>query len=251
MLMYVDESGDVGQFIPNQSSNSSHFILSGLIISQEEWLSYLQNIKTFRRHIKTKYGLLLNEEIHASELIRVKKIKAYKQIRKSERLAILRLFIRQMPLMFPKAKVVNICLNKTEFSQHTNFMELAWRRLIQHYDTYLKEFVNDKGIIIADDTNSDLIRNLMREMRIYKPVLPQSIGTSQAPTDNILEDPFTRNSKHSYFIQAVDCIAQALYRKEFPKASLKKYGIDRFFEYLEPLLLRTTDEQDKYGIVRK
>lgn len=251
MLMYVDESGDVGAFIPNHSSNSPHFILSGLIISQEEWLSYLQNIKTFRKHIKTQYGLLLKEEIHAAELIRVTKIKAYKQIHKSDRLMILKSFVQQMPAMLPNAKIINISLDKTQFPPDTDFMELAWKRLIQRYDNFLKKSVNDKGIIVADDTNSDLIRNIMRKMRVYNPVPSLYSGTYQAPTDNILEDPFTRDSKHSYFIQAVDCIAQALYRKEFPKGSLKKYGIDKFFDYLEPILLKDANRKDANGIVRK
>lgn len=251
MIMYVDESGDVGHFTPQQSSNSPHFILSGLIISQDEWLIYLQNLKTFRRHLKKQYGLLLNEEIHASELIRVKKIAAYKNIRKSDRIAILKLFIQQMPAMFPQAKIINVCFDKTNFTSDTNFMELAWQRLIQRYDTFLKKSVNDKGIIVADDTNSDLIRNLMRKMRVYNPVPSRYGGTYQAPTNNILEDPFTRDSKHSYFIQAVDCIAQALYRKEFPKGSLKKFGIDKIFDYLEPMLLKQASRKDDKGIVRK
>ena len=251
MLMYVDESGDVGQFIPGYSQNSQHFVLSGLIISQEEWLSYLQNIKIFRRHIKSQYGLLLKEEIHAAELIRVKKIAAYKQIRKSDRIYILKMFIQQMHVMFPNAKVINICLDKTKFPLETDFMTLAWKRLIQRYDTFLKKSVNDKGIIIADDTNSDLIRKLIRKMRVYNPVYSHYGGSYQAPTDNILEDPFSRDSKQSYFIQAVDCIAQALYRKEFPKGSLKKYGVDKIFDSLDPILLKEANKKDDYGIVRK
>lgn len=251
MFMYVDESGDAGQFIPNQSANSPHFILSGLIISQNDWLQYLNNLKTFRKHIKAQHGLLMREEIHASELIRISKIAAYRQIRKTQRIDILRTFTQQMPLMFPQAKVINICLTKTDFPNGTNFMELAWKRLIQRYDNFLKKAADDKGIIVADDTNSDLIRNLMRKMRIYNPMPTHYGGTYQAPTDNILEDPFTRDSKHSYFIQAVDSIAHTLYRREFPKGSLKKFGVDRFFDHLKPMLLKDANRMDKDGIVRK
>lgn len=251
MLMYVDESGDVGKFNPDQSQNSPHFILSGLIISQNEWIAYLQNIKTFRKHVKEKYGLLLREEIHAAELIRIKRISAYKQIRKSDRIQILKSFVEQMPLMFPKAKIINVCLDKSDFALDTDFMMLAWQRLIQRYDTFLKKTADDKGIIVADDTNSDLIRNLMRKMRVYNPIPSNYGGSYQAPTDNILEDPFSRDSKHSYFIQAVDCIAQALYRKEFPKGSLKKFGVDQIFDYLHPILLKEANNNDENGIVRK
>ncbi len=152
-FMYVDESGDLGQFKVNKSSNSQHFILSGLIISQDDWISNLDNLKKFRSYIKTKYGLLLKEEIHASELIRISKNAGYKKIRKSDRISILSEFMQQMPAIFAKAKVINICLDKTKFPEDTDFMTLAWQRLIQRYDTFLKKTANDKGIIINDDTN--------------------------------------------------------------------------------------------------
>ncbi len=88
-------------------------------------------------------------------------------------------------------------------------------------------------------------------MRVYNPVPSHFGGIYQAPTDNILEDPFARNSQHSYFIQAVDCIAHTLYRREFPKGSLKKFGVDKLFDYVEPLLLKEANKSDKDGIVRK
>jgi hypothetical protein len=250
--MYVDESGDVGTYIPGKSQNSKHFILSELIVSQDDWLEALDRLSQFRKMIKEKYGLLMKEEIHTSELFRISKMKSYKSIRKSDRVQILRLFMQDMPVIFPNSKVINICLNKVDFlNQEVDFMELAWRRLIQRYDTFLKKEVNDKGIIISDSTNSDLTRRLVRQMRKYNPT-PSYYGGSYNPvTDSILEDPFPKDSKHSYFIQAVDAIAHCLYRKEYPKGSLKKFGVQYFFDKLLPILLLEASKKDPFGVVRK
>lgn len=46
-------------------------------------------------------------------------------------------------------------------------------------------------------------------------------------------------------------IAHTLYRMEYPKGSLKKFGIEHQFKKLEPILLKQASKNDNYGIVRK
>jgi hypothetical protein len=147
--------------------------------------------------------------------------------------------------------VINICLDKTEFEETRDVQEIAWSRLIQRYNTFLSKSVSDKGVIISDTTDETLVRHLLRKMRIYNPV-PFHFGNKRnIPTTNILEDPFLRDSKHSYFIQVVDSIAQALYRKEYVKGSLRKYRVEKYFDNLEPILLKEASTTDTLGIVRK
>jgi hypothetical protein len=38
---------------------------------------------------------------------------------------------------------------------------------------------------------------------------------------------------------------------EYPKGSLKKYGLQHYFKMLEPLLLKQASRNDEFGIVRK
>ena len=167
--MYIDESGDPGKYDPMMSDNSRHFILSGLMINQEDWLECLTRLKSFRQLIKKDYGLNLKEEIHASELIRINKIDAYRSIPKNDRVQILKQFTSQLPIIFDKAKVINVCLDKTQFQTTKDIQEVAWIRLIQRFDTFLKKVVSDKGIIVPDSTNTVIIRNLLRKMRGYNP----------------------------------------------------------------------------------
>ncbi len=245
-LMYVDESGDPG----NTGHSTDHFILSGLIISQEDWDKHLTKLKTFRKSIKEKYNLNQRTEIHAAELIRPGKIAEYSTIRKTNRINILKDYCTQIPIIFDTAKVINICIKKSDHPGADVF-ELAWSRLLQRYDTYLKKIVIDKGIVIADDTDSKKLMALHRKMRVYNPIPSHYQGIYNSPIDNIIEDVFSRSSQHSYFVQSVDVIVHSLYRKEYPKGSLKKFGIEHQFQKIEPILLKEASKGDALGIVRK
>lgn len=115
--MYVDESGDNG----HSKYGSQHYILSGIIVSEDDWQESLNRMKSFRKYLKDTYGLLIRTELHAAELIRVSKIEEYRKIHKSQRINILKEFIRQIPVIFNKSVIINIVLNKDHFPIGTNF----------------------------------------------------------------------------------------------------------------------------------
>ncbi len=248
-ILYVDESGDPGKYT---EFSSKHFMLSGIIVAFDDWSECLRRLKKFRHLLKEKYNLLLKTELHAAELIRINKIDAYKKICKKDRIEILKLASLELPLIFCNSKVINISLNKEDLNSYEEYQTLAWSRMIQRYDTFLKKAAGDqKGIIISDDTNEPLIRSLLRKMRVYNPVPSFYTKYRDIPTNNIIEDVFMRNSNHSYFIQSVDTIVHLLYRREYPKGSLKKYNVEKLFLNLEPILLKEASSQDTLGIVRK
>lgn len=214
--------------------------------------TYLDRLKALRKQIRLMYGLKASVEIHASELIRINKNQEYKTIRKTNRINLLKYYCAQLPVIFDSAKVINICLDKKSFTDTKEIQKTAWQRLVQRYDTFLKKEGKDKGIIISDDTDGRTVVNLIRKMRIYNPLPSQySSQPYNRPTNNIIEDLFQRNSADSYFIQSVDVIAHLLYRKEYPKGSLKKYGVEHLFDLLEPILLKEASKSDTLGIVRK
>lgn len=246
-IMYVDESGDPGK----SEYASKHFALSGLIIDANNWSKYLQRLKAFRKSLSGLYKLNQRTEIHASELIRINKIDGYRHIKKADRIRILRFYCEQIPIIFNDAKVINVYFLKSAFANSKEIHLTAWERLIQRFDTYLKKSVKDSGIVIADETNSREILGLIRKMRIYSPVKSHFSGYYNAATDNIIEDLFQRRSDDSYFIQTVDVLAHCLYRKELPKGSLKKYGVEKFFQIIEPICLKEASKGDALGIVRK
>jgi hypothetical protein len=247
VILYVDESGDpgVGQHC------SPHYILSGLLVNQNDWDKFLGRLKTFRKSLKEKYGLNQRTEIHASELIRLNKMDEYKKIFKTQRINILKEYVAEIPRIFDTGKIINVCLLKSDYKDTGEIQKIAWQRLIQRFDTYLKKIASDKGIIVSDDTDSLMLMKLHRKMRVYNPTPSHFSGFYNAPTDSIIEDIFMRSSQHSYFIQTVDVVSHLLYRKEFPKGSLRKFNLENQFRKLEPILLKEASQHDEFGIVRK
>lgn len=244
-FIYIDESGDNG----NAPSSSPHYILSGLIIDANDWSKYLDRLKQFRKEVKTRFGLNQRSEIHASELIRISKMHEYSKIRKNDRIEILRFFASEIPAIFDSASIINICIRKAEH-QGVDIAELAWSRLLQRYDMFLKKSVNDIGIVIVDGEVSPKIMSIQRKLRVYSPVRSRFSGVYNAATDSIVEDQFLRGSHHSYFIQSVDVISHLLYRREFPKGSLKKFRLEKEFLKLDSILLKKATKSDPLGIVR-
>lgn len=245
-IMYVDESGDPG----NSPHASPHYILTGLIIDQEDWKPCLELLKILRNNIKISYGLMPGTEFHAMEIFRTTSL-AYKAIKKHNRINMLKFYVNEIPTIFSNAKVLNICIKKLEHPTIANFQNLAWNRFISRYDTYLKKMAKDKGIIICDESNETQLRNQLRKSRIYNPIPSIFGGTYNSITTNIIEDISHRKSSLSFFIQSCDVIAHCLYRKEFPKGSLRKYGVETIFNALDPILLKEASSSDPQGIVRK
>ncbi|UOQ66149.1 DUF3800 domain-containing protein [Hymenobacter volaticus] len=246
-LLYVDESGDPGKFV---GTNSPHYILSGLIISIDDWNNAVERLVKFRESAQKTSGLDRRVEIHSSELIRPHKLEAYKAIQKSERVLLLKRFVAEMHNFFPNGRIINICLDKAKLAHYDEYQEVAWKRLIQRYDTFLKK-AKARGIIVSDDTNEASLRKLIRKMRVYNPIESRFGGFYNPVINNIVEDIFHRSSTNSYFIQAVDAIAFCLYRKEYPKGSLRKFGFQYLFDTLDSMLLKEAAPNDPQGIIRR
>ena len=169
-IMYVDESGDPG----SSPLSSPHYILTGLIIHQDEWKPALDRLKILRQSIHQSYGLKTTTEFHTTEIFRTN-TDAYKAIKKSERINMLKFYVNEIPNIFSNAKVLNICFRKADQPAVQNFQELAWNRFLNRYDTYLRKTVGDKGIIVCDESNENQLRNQLRKSRIYNPV-PSKYG---------------------------------------------------------------------------
>lgn len=233
-LLYVDESGDpgLGEF------SSLHYSLSGLVVKAEQWQIYLERLKGFREYLKSEYGLNKRTELHASELVRVGKTKALKLIPKSRRIEIMRICSLQIPIIFKDAKIINVYLQKKDFKSK-DIQDQAWKRMIIGFENLISKSDAEKGLIISDEGIGIKVISVLRQMRENKTV------------ENIIEDIFTHDSKDSYFIQCADLISYFLYRKEQPKGSLKKFGVEFYFNHLEPILYKSSNSFDQYGVIRK
>lgn len=255
--MYVDESGDPGDFdpmIPN--TGSQHYIVSGVIVNSNQWRPYLNELVQFKRYAKTTYGLGIRSELHGAELIRIRGTspKDYKTISKARRIQLYNDALTNLGVNLPDIQIINVHLNKpnprTGSRPFTgDVQEVVWQRLIERYERFLKSR-SDQGLIFADQTNEAKIRKLLRKMRLHHYV-PSAYGTRglSANASSILEDPNMRSSDQSLFIQVADLVSHALYRKLYPKGSLKRLNVDRLFDLADPVLLKQASTYNLQGIV--
>jgi hypothetical protein len=255
-IMYVDESGD-----PGRRSHVRHFILSCLILPASDWKDCFERHHQLRRHLKATYGFPVRAELHAAALVdpRYGDADTRALATRKRRMALYQDVMRAVPSVFPTARTFSVFVDKdaaegTVF-QRENYLTIAWNYLINRYHTYLsKECESQPGIVISDDSAEATIRALLRRMRVYN-TLPSRYdprGFYNVPVQTVIEDPFFRKSKHSYFVQIADLIAHSLYRKLRVKGSFRRYNLQSYFDYLSPIVHTAATGKDplNMGIVR-
>jgi hypothetical protein len=167
--------------------------------------------------------------------------------------------MRSIPSVFNSAKTFSVYVDKDKAEgtpfERDNYLNIAWNYLINRYHTYLAHDCNNApGIVISDDSAENIIRKLLRKMRVQN-TLPSKFdvrGFYNVPVNTIIEDPFFRKSHHSYFIQIVDMITHSLYRKLYIKGSYRQYNLQSFYDYLQPIIHTAATNKDplNLGIIR-
>lgn len=260
-FMYVDESGDLGMYDttrPVGRRASRHYILSGFIVPADEWRSYLTAFYNFRRFVKRNYGLPVHEELHGISLINPRQAPTHQALgTRRKRITLYQQTLDATCRLMPKARVINVHLDKqnpaypyTPTPEGT--LTHVWGRLLERYHTFLtKNGAGDMGMIFADEGSEVRLRRLVRKMRVFNYAGSHFGGAYSYPLTQLVEDPIMRASENSYFVQISDMIAHALYRKLYPKGSLRTYNVDKLFDHVQPLLHLPASRRDphKQGIV--
>jgi hypothetical protein len=252
--MYVDESGDPG----SQGSPSEHFILSGLVIHESQWITNLEQLISFRQRMRSAFGLLMREEIHAAHFI--SRPGSLSRIARNDRLSILRHFADELASM-TDINIINVVVSKYNKPHDYNIFNSGWMALIQGFSNTIssrnfpgsKNSYDDNGMIIPDNTDVKKLTQLLRRMRRYNPIpnMQSMFGTGyrNLTVRNLIEDPYFKRSDDSYFIQAADLAAYLLYQHITPNKYMQLKGGHRHFDGLEPILCRQASHSDPRGIV--
>jgi len=247
-IMYIDESGDTG-FI---NSPTQYFILSGIVIHELKWREYLDQLIAFRKRMFKIYGLHLREEIHAAAFIN--RPNHLIRIPRHNRLAILRAFADELASM-TDLNVFNVVVDKKTKNDSYDVFTNAWKTLFQRFENTMHynnfhgpKNPNDKGMVIADNTDSKRLTQLLRRMRRYNPI-PNQNDYWNITIRNIIEDPNFRDSANSFFVQAADLIAYLLYQNICPNSYFKKKSAEKYFERLEPIICKAASKSHPMGIV--
>ncbi len=231
-LMYIDESGDVG----HNNSPSRYFVLSAILLHESNWQNILDDLVVFRRSLKQQYGLGMKEEIHASVFINGSaNLKA--NITRNDKLDILKKCLKWLDSRNDISIITVRCLKSSNLGK--DIFDFAWRVLIQRFDNTLARnnfpggTGSDKGVVISDNTNGEKLTQLLRAMRRYNQVPNQRIthgsGARNIRLRAIVEDPFMKDSKQSYFHQMADVVAYFARQFYEPNKYIRKKGARTFY----------------------
>ena len=240
-LLYADESGDTGLI----ASPTKYFILSGLVVHETRWRAFLDDIVAFRRHLRATKGLKLREEIHAAPFIT--NPGALVRIKRNDRLDIL----KQCLDFLGNRSDISLCtvaVNKTTKPAGYDVFESAWQALIQRFDNTMRNrnypgaFADQRGLVLPDNTDGGKLTALMRRMRHYNPVpnnsahQTQGAGYRNLALQSVIEDPFLKDSAHSFIHQLVDVVAYAARQLYEPNAYMRSKQGHNFYSRLRPVL---------------
>ena len=132
----------------------------------------------------------------------------------------------------------------------------AFERMVNRVNRTLESW-GSYAVLISDKGNEIAYTRLLRRMNVFNPI-PSAFGVwadtgdrfRNIPITRIIEDPFFKDSRQSYFLQLVDFAAYSLLRRERPLASKNKYGLNTAFPILQPILVIEANRRDPEGVIR-
>ena len=217
-IAYFDETGDDGI----TTKSSFEFVLSSIYMPSEKWQENYDAFKTFRKQIRSLYGLYVNEEMHTMDFLRNRD--PYRNFNWSleEKREILISFAKAISSLDIKA--VNVIIDKTNIkNEDYSVLEKAVTYNIQNIE-------NDsngdwKYIIISDKGRISRMRETARKIRTLKYASTYDDCSSNLPINNLIEDIMEKDSKECFFIQICDyisCFIFLYYRNIMKKTILPK-----------------------------
>lgn len=257
-LMYVDESGDCGK--PSDNSPCRYFCLTGVVVHELDWRGAMTDLLSFRRWLKGRYGIPLDAEIHAANMIaKLKSVHPSLQaLKKYERLAVIRHFADALAGI-PVLRVVSVVVDKHgAVPDKGEVFRWAWYSLFQRFENTIrrKNFPGPNGqqecgIVFPDDTDGGKLTRFLTHMRVNNflrvPDAGRHIVVNQ-PIQWLIEDPLMRDSRQSYLIQAADCTAFLLKQLVDPSAFMRKHGGNAYFGRLQPIVCKQASFKDASGM---
>lgn len=261
-LMYVDESGDSGLLA--DKSPTRYFCLSGVVVHELRWQDVLSQLTNFRRWVKRRYGVYLDDELHHAEMVgKTKKLAAsLTTLAKHERLAIIRHHADELAKLHD-LNVINVVVDKAmgKLLDKEAVFRGAWYRLFQRFENTIQhrnfpglKNPSERGMVFPDSTDGERLRRYLNRMRVRNPIKISgqsgSFNFDDRPIASLIEDPIPRESHHSFFVQAADLCVFLLKQFIEPSSFMKKHGGKAYFRRLDPVLCKVASYSDPMGIVR-
>jgi len=244
-IAYVDESGDIGRDI----TLTRYFTLSGIIVADSNWRVLLDRIKVFRQGLRKDFGLTLKADLRASDLWKNSGDFRKLNLSYADRRRIFRRtaeFLRYSQ----EVAILNISINKgsPQLPSTGKISDIAWTMFFQRYENWLLG-KQELGIVVNDEGYEKMTRMLSRKMRVYNPIPSHYGGYYQAPLVKIIEDPFSRHSQDSYFVQLADMSVYLARLRHDHTPRQATYGIHKLYKKIKPRYILEASRKDNYGFV--
>lgn len=205
-IVYIDETGDPGVNIPKGASIG--YGLGVVVVDAHDWKATFNKLKDLRRQLRDMHGIPIKAEIKASDLIRNQGWFSGSGVQPWQRRKVF-----EMHMQFIAANNLQVFatwLDKRAYLDDNDRLKVkedAWNFTLQRI---VKTFPNEKVMLIHDEGDELFVRKLTRRSREYL-TAGSSFGTQslRLDFDNLIDDPVSRKSNESLFIQLSDLVAFA------------------------------------------
>ena len=222
LLAYVDESGD------SRYAGSRSYTLGCVLVNADRWPDAFDGFIAFRRFMRTQFGILMRDEIKANYLIRGSGPLTGRNLGEGIRHDIYRQHMRLADKL--GLAVFAIVIDKSKITNQTrNPRDIGWEFLLQRFER-LGTHDGQRIMVVHDEGDALAIRGLVRKARRANTAGSAfGLGRMNLPARLIVDDPVSRVSGQSYFIQLADLAAYAAFRTQYPprpdRASVCPRGI--------------------------
>lgn len=238
-LAYIDESGSTGS-VANGGSKS--FTLGCVLVRSSKWAETFDAVLGYRRYLREEFGVRLRDEIKANHLLQngggFRRLSLSEQARYSIYRGTLRLVAKV------DARAFGVVIRK-EFLSDGDPHEWAWIFLLQRLKR-LATTTRAEVLVVHDEGRADEIRRLARKAR--RAGIAGSAfggGVVKRPFDRLIDDPVSRNSQQSLFIQVADLVAYAAFRCVYPGPTNRKHSVvpDDMWDELGPARMAEANQR--------
>jgi len=108
-----------------------------------------------------------------------------------------------------------IVINKAGLVGNADPLEIAWTFLLQRLER-LSTISGTEVLLCHDEGEPEVIRKLARKARRFGMAGSMFGGHLSVPFNGLLDDPVSRNSRQSLFLQLADLNAYAAFRRTYP-----------------------------------
>lgn len=226
-LAYLDESGDSGV---GANTPTGFFVVACVLIHEADWVESLDALKYWRSSMRATCGLPVRAEVKASAGF-LRGGGAFKGLG-LDRPARMQLYADSLEYASTSltAEVFAVAIDKAGAAARgwDDPRIPAWTFTFQRLQRFAAA-LDERVMVFPDEGHDFLLKRLLRRGRRYHQVGGHFGSVLQLPMNRIIEDPNSRASHESYFIQLADLLAFAAHRSTYvdPKGPFSSALWDR------------------------